>query len=1201
MSKYPNKIDSSVEIPIVRNNITEISADIINKLRDAILNIERAVGVNPQGELSSLSSRISTSIDSQGNIKPSAISNLNIISGKVSNSDVSESARIDESKINLNFSTQYLQTQISIVRSLIDNLILSLEAIKSGSEIHFNLDSTSQHNAVQINVLESQLETSNSASRSLSNLNLQETLQEIYSGHINFSSTAVNSINRAHDASQIYYENQSISTSVDLNVKSAIDYLLGINSYDFSNLFSDFSKNGIFLEGNRYDEFDGEYGRILYDGGISFSQNIKNPFDVTILDSSVAMPDLEVGDVIKITSSGSLVEYFLNIVSIDYLNATTKTVRRVTVSGEMPEPYSSGTTGVIYKALRGSYNANGLNLSVRPSSSSNAGTVLVAGNPNAATIISSGFKAPGTVSILQIEFEGGVVSVDLMTTVPNTIDSIIFKLNLHFADNHIPIMASKVKVFGCEELCISHMLKNSPELSKKPYLKIISAQNSVGFSNYINKTVFGSNKNSFIINGTVIEDAFNLVDISDLLSFSSGNNFLTINTQDKESCGIKEHDFIYIEQDGAFLGLFKAESLLASEIILSNPYTFSFDKDSGTKIFSLKSSFFTDTSRIESSLLNSGNRSFLYKIYMMNSGNMSAIKAAEIFGDSVSPDNANFSSQIRVLDISEGVEKGVVGKIRYSTDKYLSIIFPNGATSLPVYAGFSGEYKVALPDGNGFILVEVITSQSLSTAGFELDFEIFNNKIDSALELASASFSNFLGYYYDSGYYGDTRVSSVLDKRDFGYVGSKQISSEFYKNYLDLPRSEINANIVTVGFDILSESASQIEIGRGLAYINGSRVYFKGKTIQVPGLQTSRHKNVIILKTDGCMDVITIEGSLPSTLQKTVLPLFYQDYSSRNNSNDFSNIADTAVPSGIFKKLFKYAGEYQNKTSSILVGNTGEFRTIKEAVEFLKKQKYLYEDFIDSCVIKLQSQDHILEEPIVIGDFDIRFEGVGENCKISLSSTLANQWSNISDAALGLNPYVSMFITTSNLSHSITNIYFNNIKFNYSTIVEGVFCVNIIYANDKSATKFFTKFSDCQFIGSETSDNSADAAVGNGKNFIIPVVMIPKVVDPSSPNIYRGATLTIKDCYFQKIGSYSAADQSDQGSIVSIVISSSWSGLQVAAINLNDITIKDCRLANCVGNSDYFKYINLGYGVTSFGGAIPTRNFVVKDCFFYDE
>ena len=48
-SKYPSKIDTSVELPQVRNNILQLGSEAINSLRSAVINIEKTLGVNPSG------------------------------------------------------------------------------------------------------------------------------------------------------------------------------------------------------------------------------------------------------------------------------------------------------------------------------------------------------------------------------------------------------------------------------------------------------------------------------------------------------------------------------------------------------------------------------------------------------------------------------------------------------------------------------------------------------------------------------------------------------------------------------------------------------------------------------------------------------------------------------------------------------------------------------------------------------------------------------------------------------------------------------------------------------------------------------------------------------------------------------------------------------------------------------------------------
>lgn len=62
-SLYPNAIDGFSQIPLVRDKITQINADGINRLRSAIINIETALGTIPNesdiyGDFASLSDRL---------------------------------------------------------------------------------------------------------------------------------------------------------------------------------------------------------------------------------------------------------------------------------------------------------------------------------------------------------------------------------------------------------------------------------------------------------------------------------------------------------------------------------------------------------------------------------------------------------------------------------------------------------------------------------------------------------------------------------------------------------------------------------------------------------------------------------------------------------------------------------------------------------------------------------------------------------------------------------------------------------------------------------------------------------------------------------------------------------------------------------------------------------------------------------------
>jgi len=54
---YPNKIDTSTELPKAFDKVTGVDAIVINRLRDAIIAIQQELGVNPSGDQSTVKDR----------------------------------------------------------------------------------------------------------------------------------------------------------------------------------------------------------------------------------------------------------------------------------------------------------------------------------------------------------------------------------------------------------------------------------------------------------------------------------------------------------------------------------------------------------------------------------------------------------------------------------------------------------------------------------------------------------------------------------------------------------------------------------------------------------------------------------------------------------------------------------------------------------------------------------------------------------------------------------------------------------------------------------------------------------------------------------------------------------------------------------------------------------------------------------------
>jgi len=112
MSNYPTAFDTDLELPRVSNNITEIGGEAINALRESVIAIETALGLSIQGNLASLVTRVNVSIDANGLIKQSALEARGLATLPINDSHVSATAAIEETKIDLDYTTSNLNTRI---------------------------------------------------------------------------------------------------------------------------------------------------------------------------------------------------------------------------------------------------------------------------------------------------------------------------------------------------------------------------------------------------------------------------------------------------------------------------------------------------------------------------------------------------------------------------------------------------------------------------------------------------------------------------------------------------------------------------------------------------------------------------------------------------------------------------------------------------------------------------------------------------------------------------------------------------------------------------------------------------------------------------------------------------------------------------------------------------------------------------------
>jgi len=275
-SKYPEKLDTSVELPAVRDNITELTSEVFNGLRSAILQIERTLGINPQGSVgNSVSSRLSKSLDDSGNIKKEALDQANVLSGPISDVDVSKVAGIKETKLKLDYPTKLLQAELSIVGNQIDALIDQLSEINSQLAVHIHPSAKNRHNAVAITVDPAVVVEGELASVSLEGGTVQEVLEEIYNAHVNYSGANISETNASHKAEQVFFDKEDVSDVIfGDNVQKAIIDLADLQSAGIRNSALNFSSNGRIRTGLTTDGFAGnDTGKLLLESSsVTYTQ-----------------------------------------------------------------------------------------------------------------------------------------------------------------------------------------------------------------------------------------------------------------------------------------------------------------------------------------------------------------------------------------------------------------------------------------------------------------------------------------------------------------------------------------------------------------------------------------------------------------------------------------------------------------------------------------------------------------------------------------------------------------------------------------------------------------------------------------------------------------------------------------------------------------------------------------------------------------
>lgn len=135
MTVYPDALDTDAEIEFISDNLSEMGAQVINQIREALFAIEGVLGVSPAGSAGDVAAFLAVAHQANGHLKASELSGLGLVTLPITNIQVGDSAGIAEYKLDLTYSTSDLHTLI-VSNS---NLLTSLNSFTNTIFGDFNL------------------------------------------------------------------------------------------------------------------------------------------------------------------------------------------------------------------------------------------------------------------------------------------------------------------------------------------------------------------------------------------------------------------------------------------------------------------------------------------------------------------------------------------------------------------------------------------------------------------------------------------------------------------------------------------------------------------------------------------------------------------------------------------------------------------------------------------------------------------------------------------------------------------------------------------------------------------------------------------------------------------------------------------------------------------------------------------------------
>ena len=841
-SKYPNNLDTSIEIPAVRDNIIEVGSDVLNSLRSAIFQIERTLGLNPQGATgNSVADRINRSLDGNGNILKSALDRSNVLSGPITDTDVSKTAAVKESKLKLDFPTQLLQDEISQINNQLETFIDQLVALSSVISSHVHPDAVNRHYGQAIAILAIGSEGSSTATISTVDATAQEVFEELYSSHINYDGSDISLTNRSHEADQIFFDNNDVSAYVPSeDVQGAIEDVVGLTQGALDEHRNTFHKNGTVRNIVSNDLTNTDEGVLVADSSdvIFFdydSTDTNNTSAVTMSESQdIGDFTIEKSDIVQITDGGETTEYQVLSSAV-----TDGAVDSLQVFGRFVDDATSAAQVKIYKNINQRSKQAGLLVATREDTGETSAKTVQISNPDAAAIVSLGCRPLEITTVnryLSVTIDGdSTIDLDIYDgdSDRQTVDSIIKAMNDQFATNAVPCLAYRLdQEGGGSEIAIVH---DNPSSSADSYTLMVSrgdddAIDSLGFADYEDLTIDSQPGNFYYIQGVAYEGLGKKMEETGL-TLVMGTSSITSSEQDFLSMGIADWDNINIlgsSDDGTY----RLDSVAEGRLVVDSSQLLSgFSAEVDDAVFTIyKNTVSFDSMTFDE--IGTSSAASVVDIFMDKERNIFADKRLVYGIDYTSGAEAILSvidfegdiveSTLTIIATIDSVNETVLlsldGGPEIVLDKLVDVY-------RDIYSG-SGNIRLVLYIKDSASLYAAIDAISTDTLTMEIEAASGVNYEENLL-LARVHYESQRGRVTGAG----SSMPRSFSKLERGTLGEKDLSVDAKDFTAERPMRETRSNGAIRGLEmdtaadgsISADGFHVIDVPAGVCYVKGKR------------------------------------------------------------------------------------------------------------------------------------------------------------------------------------------------------------------------------------------------------------------------------------------------------------------------------------------------------------------------------------------